>query len=108
MMKVDLVMSHDTGLLHRQHKTLIQYYFLIFSDVESEDCDSPSRPDSANGDSSSPKKRIYKKKLFPQFEMRTRGAKLPNFALKMASWTWGKESYVPAKKQRRLSSDTTK
>ncbi|KAF4518842.1 hypothetical protein B566_EDAN006693 [Ephemera danica] len=75
-------------------------------DMDSEECDTPSRPDSGNGDASS-KKRIYKKKLFPQFEMRTRGTKLPNFALKMTNWTWGKESYIPSKKQSRTSSDTT-
>jgi len=51
------------------------------------------------------------KKNFPAFEMRTRKAKLPNFALLGSSWVWGSEDtedYLPARKKRRgLSTESS-
>ncbi|XP_059484924.1 scm-like with four MBT domains protein 2 [Neocloeon triangulifer] len=44
------------------------------------------------------------KKIFPAFEMRTRKAKLPNFALLGSSWVWGNDGaddQTPARKRRR-------
>ncbi|KAJ2947974.1 hypothetical protein O0L34_g9766 [Tuta absoluta] len=72
----------------------------------------PNSPDSSHEDKRLQRRKREPKHNYPQFEMKTRGAKLPNFALQMKESHWNKKdvetiySNTCAKKRRQRDTDS--